>query len=69
MQFISTCKNANITMMNEMRFMVDDYASSYQKALDVATQPNKALGKKVTLLTNPKKYANEDPQVLNRRGI
>jgi len=40
-QFISTCKNANITMMNEMRFMVDDY-----------------------LLTNPKKYANEDPQVL-----
>jgi hypothetical protein len=63
-QFIETCKNAEITMMNEMRFTVEDYASSYQKALEVATQPNKALGKKVTLLTKPKKYANEDPQVL-----
>ena len=36
----------------------------YQKALQVALKPNKALGKKVSLLTKPKKYANEDPQVL-----
>ena len=63
-QFMETCNNADITMMNEMRFTVKDYYNSYKKALAVATQPNKALGKKVALLTKPKKYANEDPQVL-----
>ncbi len=62
--FISVCEKADITMMNEMRFTVEDYYSSYKKALEVATKPNKALGKKVTLLTKPKKYAKEDPQVL-----
>ena len=63
-KFTETCKNAGITMMNEMGFSVEDYASSYQKALAVGVRPNKALGKKVTLLTKPKKYAGEDPQVL-----
>ncbi len=63
-QFMKICNKADITMMNEMRFKVKDYYNSYKKALAVATQPNKALGKKVTLLTKPKKYANEDPQVL-----
>ncbi len=62
--FISVCEKADITMMNEMRFTVEDYYSSCKKALEVATKPNKALGKKVTLLTKPKKYAKEDPQVL-----
>ena len=62
--FMATSQNANITMMNEMRFSVKEYYSNYKKALEVATQPNKAIGKKVTLLTKPKKYANEDPQVL-----
>jgi hypothetical protein len=32
--------------------------------MEVATQPNKAFGKKVTLLKKPKKYANENPQTL-----
>ncbi len=63
-RFKAACEGANITMMNEMRFTVKDYYNSYKKALEVATKPNKALGKKVILLTKPKKYANEDPQVL-----
>lgn len=63
-QFVKTCNNADITMMNEMRFTVKDYYTSYKKAIKVAAKPNKAIGKKVTLLTKPKKYAGEDPQVL-----
>ena len=62
--FKSTCANANITLMNEMGFTVDEYYQNYKKSMQVATQPNKAIGKKVTLLTKPKKYANEDPQIL-----
>jgi len=62
--FMDTCQKANITLMNEMRFSVKEYYANYKKALEVATQPNKAIGKKVTLHTKPKKYANEDPQVL-----
>ena len=50
--------------MNEMGFTVNDYVSNYQKALLLAIKENKASGKKVTLITKPKKYANEDPQVL-----
>ncbi|MBJ6367426.1 DUF4838 domain-containing protein [Snuella sedimenti] len=63
-RFYQTCKGANITLMNEMRFTVDEYYANYKNTMTVATQPNKALGKKVTLLTKPKKYANEDSQVL-----
>ena len=63
-KFEETTKVGNITLMNEMGFTVDEYLDSYRKALQVAMQPNKALGKRVTLMTKPKKYANEDPQVL-----
>jgi hypothetical protein len=62
--FYLTCTNANITLMNEMGFTVGEYYENYKKSMQVATQPNKAVDKKVELLTNPKKYANEDPQVL-----
>jgi hypothetical protein len=62
--FYETCKKNNITLMNEMGFTVEEYYNGYKKSLEVATQPNKAIGKKVTLLTKPKKYANEDPQTL-----
>lgn len=55
---------SEIVLMNEMGFTVVEYLNSYQKALEVAKRPNKALGKKVQLMTKPKKYANEDPQVL-----
>ncbi len=62
--FKATTKKGNITLMNEMGFTVEEYLKTYEKALAVAKQPNKALGKKVTLLTKPKKYADENPQVL-----
>jgi len=63
-KFSKTCSLSNIVLMNEMGFKVADYELNYRKALEVALKPNKALGKKVTLLTSPKKYANEDPQAL-----
>ncbi len=62
--FYTTSKNKNITLMNEMGFTVEEYYNSFNKALTVANLPNKAKGKKVTLLSKPKKYANEDPQTL-----
>jgi len=62
--FYQTCNKANITLMNEMGFTVEEYYNSYHKAIKVAALPNKAKGKIVTLLTKPKKYANEDPQTL-----
>jgi hypothetical protein len=63
-KFYSTCFKADLTLMNEMGFTVDEYYQNYKKSMQVATQPNKAIGKKVILLTKPKKYANEDPKVL-----
>ncbi|MCF7567851.1 DUF4838 domain-containing protein [Sabulilitoribacter arenilitoris] len=62
--FMSVCKEANITLMNEMRFTVKDYGNAYLKSIQMALQPNIASGKKVTLLTKPKKYAGENPQTL-----
>lgn len=58
------CEKKNITLMNEMGFTVDEYYANYLAALEISRKPNKALGKKVTSLTNPKKYSNEDPMVL-----
>ena len=62
--FYKTSQMADITLMNEMGFKVDEYYNSYKKTIEVAIKPNIAKGKKVTLLTKPKKYANEDPQTL-----
>ncbi len=62
--FYSTVKLADIQKLNEMGYTFKEYYQGYKKAIAVATQPNKAKGKKVTLLTQPKKYANEDPQTL-----
>ncbi len=62
--FISVSSEANIVLMNEMGYTVKDYGSAYVKSIQVALQPNIASGKKVTLLTKPKKYANENPQAL-----
>lgn len=63
-RFENTCAENNITLMNEMRYGVDEYLSFYNKTIARSTKPNKARGAKVTLLTNPKKYANEDPAVI-----
>ncbi|MFH6602080.1 DUF4838 domain-containing protein [Maribacter algicola] len=62
--FRTVCTAQKITLMNEMGFTIDEYYSNYLDALNIAKKPNKALGKKVTTLTKPKKYADEDPMVL-----
>ncbi|MDT0553223.1 DUF4838 domain-containing protein [Urechidicola vernalis] len=67
--FHKTCKNENISLMNEMGFTVQEYVNNYNIALEVVMKPNKGLGKKVILLTKPKKYANENPQVLTDGAI
>ena len=54
----------DITMMNEMRFTVEEYLQGYASLLNRASRPNNAKGKSVKLLTQPKKYAGEDPQTL-----
>jgi hypothetical protein len=60
----TSAKKNNIKLMNEMGFTVEEYYHSYDKAIKVANLPNKARAKNVTLLTKPKKYADEDPQTL-----
>jgi hypothetical protein len=63
-RFNKTCKDGNITLMNEMRFTVDEYLEFYEYTLSRALEENIAIGKKVTLLQNAKKYADENPQTL-----
>jgi len=60
----SSCKAANITMMNEMRYTVDEFLALFKTTMERAATPNIAAGKNVKLLTKPKKYANENPQAL-----
>ncbi|WP_190809879.1 DUF4838 domain-containing protein [Flagellimonas sp. S3867] len=67
--FINTARKNNITLMNEMGFTINEYASNYMSALKIAQKPNKAKGKKVVSLTKPKKYANEDPMVLTDSAL
>ena len=62
--FYRVASSNDITLMNEMGFSVEEYVFNYKKALKLASKNNLASLKKVTLLTNPKKYAKEDPQVL-----
>lgn len=63
-RFRESCENAGITLMNEMGYTVKEYLAAYDKLLKRAAQLNLARDAEVTLLTSPKKYANEDPQVL-----
>ena len=63
-RFEKSCQEADITMMNEMRYTVNDYIALYKKTIERAEQPDIAHNKPVKLLTKPKKYANEDPQTL-----
>ena len=63
-RFIEVTEKNNITMMNEMRFMVSEYLDMYDKTIDRASNGNIAVGKPVKLNTKPTKYANEDPLVL-----
>lgn len=63
-RFKNTCKSSGIELMNEMGYTVDEYLTAYENLLTRASQKNLAREAKVTLLTKPKKYANEEPQVL-----
>ncbi|MGQ7868579.1 DUF4838 domain-containing protein [Sunxiuqinia sp. sy24] len=63
-RFASSSQQANISLMNEMGYTVEEYLSSFEQTLERAAQPNLARGAKVQLLTQPKKYADENPQVL-----
>lgn len=63
-RFKESCKNAGITLMNEMGYTVDEYLALFENTLQMAAMTNVARNKKVTLNTKPKKYAAENPQAL-----
>ena len=63
-QFTKTCKNNDITLMNEMRYTVEEYINFSKASMERAQLKNLADGKKISLATKPKKYAKEDPQAL-----
>ncbi len=63
-RFKTSCQEANITLMNEMGYTVNEFLALFEKTLERAATPNLAKGKSVTLLTQPKKYNYEDPQTL-----
>ena len=63
-RFEASCKNANITLMNEMGYKVEEFLALFKTTMERAATPNIAAGKAVQLLTKAKKYANENPQAL-----
>lgn len=63
-RFRESCQKADITLMNEMGYTVDEYLALFENTLQRAALPNVATGKTVTLNTKPKKYAGENPQAL-----
>ncbi|HSH19835.1 MAG TPA: DUF4838 domain-containing protein [Draconibacterium sp.] len=63
-RFKESCHSAEITLMNEMGYTVDEYLALFENTLQRAAMPNVARNKTVTLHTKPKKYAAEDPQAL-----
>lgn len=63
-RFKNVCRKGNIALLNEMGYTIDEYVVQYSEMLKRAGEPNLAYQKPVKLLTSPKKYANEDPQVL-----
>jgi hypothetical protein len=63
-RFRESSQKANITLMNEMGYTVDEYLALFETTLQRAALTNVATGKTVTLGTKPKKYAGENPQAL-----
>jgi hypothetical protein len=63
-RFKESCKNADITLMNEMGYTVDEYLALFENTLQRSAMSNVARNKKVTLNTKPKKYAGENPLAL-----
>ena len=62
--FAATCAENQISLINETGYTVEAYARDYRFMLQRAQAYNLASGKPVRLLTQPKKYAGEDPQAL-----
>jgi hypothetical protein len=63
-RFKESCHNANINLMNEMGYTVEEYLALFENTLQRAAMTNVARNKNVTLNTKPKKYAAENPQAL-----
>ncbi len=63
-RFEASCQAANITLMNEMGYTVEEFLALYKKTMQRAGVENLAASKAVKLLTKPKKYAKENPQAL-----
>ncbi len=63
-RFETVTAQRNITAMNETRFTVAQYLTDYRNMLTRMQTPNRAKGCRVQLLTQPKKYADENPQTL-----
>lgn len=63
-RFKESCKAAKITLMNEMRYSVDEFLALFETTMKRAATPNIASEMSVKLLTKPKKYANENPLAL-----
>lgn len=68
-RFEESCNIANITLMNEMGYQVDEFLELFETTMQRAASPNIAKGKPVTLLTKPKKYAHENPQALTNGAL
>lgn len=51
-------------LINEMGLRTEEYIAAYKAQAAIGTSTNLAEGKTVTLLTQPKKYAGENPQAL-----
>ena len=63
-RFKNVCRDGDITLLNEMGYTINEYVNQYSEMLNRAGTPNLAYRKPVKLLTTPRKYANENPQVL-----
>lgn len=63
-RFEASCKDANITLMNEMGYTVQEFLALFETTMERAAMQNIASEKTVKLFTKPKKYANENPQAL-----
>lgn len=63
-RFEASCKTANISLMNEMGYKLDEFIELFENTIKRAATKNIAATKKVKLLTKPKKYADENPQAL-----
>ena len=62
--FRNNCAAANIILMNETGYSVEEYIDAYNIILERALKQNLATGKKVSLKESATKYAKEDPQTL-----